>query len=138
MKNFDLLKSLYGGKTIEQEYDLYAETLYMVLTGASRADLNVESVEISRIIKILKRVLEKDYSEHDIRFAAETQLYETAPIQKYVGKASKHLTVEHRQNIIYAMLDVFEVDGYMGPLETDYFNTITEALHLTPAQILKR
>ncbi|MGB5325040.1 MAG: TerB family tellurite resistance protein [Pseudomonadales bacterium] len=136
---FGLIQALFGGGQLseEKQQDLFAETLFMVLSGATRADLNIESVEVERVKQILEKLLNREYSFAEIKLAGETELYDTAPIQKYVAKASKKLSVEQRQRILHAMVDVFHSDGRMGVLETQYFNSIAAALTLTPAQMLK-
>lgn len=138
INSFRLMKLIFNDDELlrGKQQELYAETMFMVLSGAARADLNIEMVEVNRIRDILMDKLERDFSAADIQLAGETELFETAPIQKYVARASKVLTVEQRQNILQAMLDVFESDGSMGMLETDYFNTIGEALHLKPSEML--
>ncbi|MBT8149877.1 MAG: TerB family tellurite resistance protein [Gammaproteobacteria bacterium] len=135
---FGLIQALFGGNQIseEKQQEIFAETLFMVLSGATRADLNIESVEVEKVKTILKRTLNREYSLAEIKLAGETDLLETAPIQKYVDKASKKLSVEQRQQILHAMTEVFRSDGSMGVLETDFYNKIAGALSLTPAQML--
>ena len=135
--NFGLIKSIFGGKlSSEQLQELYAETAFMVLSGAARADLHIESVEVEKIRAILSRLLGQEFSSEEIKLAGETELYATEPIQNYVAKASNKLTIEQRQSILRAMVEVFHADGNMGVLETDYFNSIATALALTPAQMV--
>ncbi|MBT8138568.1 MAG: TerB family tellurite resistance protein [Gammaproteobacteria bacterium] len=138
LSRFDLLKLIFGGEKIREDkrQALYAETMFMVLSGAARADLNIEPVELKRIHKILRNKLDQDISEHDIQLAGETELFETAPIQKYVSRASRFLTVEQRQEVLRAMIEVFLSDGVLGPLEKAYFDSIVDALHLKPSEML--
>lgn len=135
---FGLIKALFGGSQLsdEKQQELFAETMFMVLSGATRADLHIEGVEVERVKSILEKSLGREYSVAEIKLAGETELIETAPIQKYVEKASKKLSVEQRQQILHAMAEVFHSDGNMGALETEFFNTIARALSLTPAQML--
>ena len=136
--NFGLIKSIFGGGKLsdEKQQQLYSETAFMVLSGAARADLHIESIEVEAIRTILCRLLGQEFSSQEIKLAGETELYETAPIQKYVDKVSKKLSIEQRQAILGAMIEVFHADGAMGVLETDYFNSIADALSLTPAQMV--
>ncbi|MDB4824979.1 hypothetical protein OAH38_00245, partial [Pseudomonadales bacterium] len=43
---FRLMKVIFGGGKLldEKQLELYSETLFMVLSGAARADLNIEKV----------------------------------------------------------------------------------------------
>jgi len=136
---FRLMKLIFGGGKLldEKQLELYSETLFMVLSGAARADLNIEKVEVTRIRDILKNKLDRDFTEEEIQLASEVDLFETAPIQKYVAKASHILSVEQRQNVLQATLEVFMSDGHMGVLERDYFDSIVSALHLKPSEMLQ-
>ncbi|RZV49619.1 MAG: hypothetical protein EX270_12375 [Pseudomonadales bacterium] len=129
---------LGGGKLLdEKQQELFSETMFMVLSGAARADLNIEPVEVDRIRDILKRKLDREFTSQEIQLAGETELYDTAPIQKYVSRASRVLPIEQRQEILRAMIEVFLSDGRMGVLEKDYFDSIVEALHLKPSEMLQ-
>lgn len=133
--NLKILSGLMRDLSDEKLQELYSETLFMVLAGAARADLNIEAIEVKRIVKILKDRLDKDFTEAEIKLAGEAKLHDRETVRKYVGRASSQLSVSQRQEIIAAMLEVFESDGTFGPLETDYFNRISVALALTPLQI---
>ena len=137
IKNFDLVKSIFKGLSADQEQELYAEVLFMVLSGAAGADLNIEAIEAERVCKILKEQLNKDFEPSDIIVAGKTRLYESAPIEKYVRSASGKMTLEHRQAIVYSMIEVFNSDGRSGALEADYFDRIVNALDLKPSELLK-
>ncbi len=135
----DMIKSMVIGEKLspEKEKALFAELLFMVLTRASRADLNVESSEVDMIVKVLKDNLDQDFTEKDIRVAAITELYEHAPFEKYVYRLGRKLSVEYRVRILDAVAEVFASDGTIGVLEADFFNLVANSLDLTPAQIRK-
>ena len=136
--DFGLVKALFkGGKLSEEkENELFAELLYMVLTRATAADLNIESVEVQAVIKILKEQLNQDFTEKDIRVAALSDLYNIEPFERCVGKIGRKLTLVHRTSILHALVEVFKSDGGVGVLEAEYFNNVVNALQLTPAQII--
>ena len=137
--SFRLIKLVFGGGKLldEKQQELYSEIMFMVLSGAARADLNIEKVEVERIRDILKTNLDREFTAHEIELAGETELFATAPIQKYVAKASRVLSVEQRENVLRAMIEVFLSDGRMGVLEKDYFDSIVAALHLKPSEMLQ-
>ncbi|MBT8148959.1 MAG: hypothetical protein HKO71_00075 [Pseudomonadales bacterium] len=139
ISSFRLMKMILGGGKLldEKQQELFSETMFMVLSGAARADLNIEPVEVDRIRDILKRKLDREFTSQEIQLAGETELYDTAPIQKYVSRASRVLPIEQRQEILRAMIEVFLSDGRMGVLEKDYFDSIVEALHLKPSEMLQ-
>ena len=135
----NFLKSLFSDEhpAEKKQQEVYCRSLFMVLAGATRADLNVERAEVERVKQILESLLEREFSADEIQLAAETDLRDFAPIQKYIDRSSNVLSLQQRQAILYAMVEVFHSDGSMGVLETDYFNNIVNSLDLTPAQILK-
>ena len=75
---FRLMKLIFGGGKLlyEKQLELYSETLFMVLSGAARADLNIEKVEVARIRDILKNKLDRDFTEEEIQLASEVDLFE--------------------------------------------------------------
>lgn len=139
MSNYDfsLIKSVFtGGKISKKDEDqLFREVMFMVLTRASAADLHIGAVEVELIIEILKDALGIEFSEADIRIASSSSLYKTASLEKYIKKCAKGLSAERRMEVINALARLFKSDGTTGALETDFFNSIGEALGLTPAQL---
>ena len=92
MSTFSFISGIFGGDQSLSEEDqtkLFEELLFMTLSRASRSDLDISSVEVAQIQKILKEAAGIDASEQEIRTAGMSELYEVAPIEKYVAKASK-------------------------------------------------
>ena len=137
--DFGLIKSVFkgGAASTKNEDELYSELMFMVLTRASAADLHIETVEVDLIIEILQDTLKKEFSASDVRVAANTSLYESAPIDKYLKKCGKNLSVGRRLDMLDAVARLFKSDGTTGVLETDFFNNTANALGLTPAQIYR-
>lgn len=137
--DFSLIKSVFkGGKLSRRdEDDLFKELIFMVLTRASAADLNIQTVEVQLIIDILKEAIGIEFSEADIRIASNTSLYEAASLDKYIKKCSKKISAERRMDVLNALARLFKSDGTTGVLETQFFNQIGSALDLTPAQLYR-
>lgn len=139
MSNYDfsLIKSVFkdGKVGSKDEDDLFKGLIFMVLTRASAADLNIQAVEVEVIIQILRKAIGVEFSEADIRIASNSSLYEAASLEKYVKKCSKRLSAERRLDVLKALASLFKADGTVGVLETDFFNQIGSALDLTPAQL---
>ena len=135
--NFEMIAEVFAGGSItdEEQQALYTEVMFMVLSRATAADLNIESVEVDTVIGILKNRLDQDFSSRDIRVAAQTDLYTKAPFERYVVRSARKLSVEQRKEILDATVEVFKANDIVGSMEIDYFNTVADMLHMTPAQI---
>jgi len=136
MKSFLTLKHLFGVLPDDKEQELFSSLLFTILVGAAKADLNIESNETAKIASILKEKLGSDVSQADIKTAGEIDA-STQEIVKNVKAASHRLSLGSRQELLVSMVEVFRSDGSIGPLEQEYFNSIVDALDLTPAQMMQ-
>lgn len=139
MSTFSFISGIFGGDHSLSEEDqtkLFEELLFMTLSRASRSDLDISSVEVAQIQKILKDAAGIDASEQEIRTAGMSELYEVAPIEKYVAKASKGLTVAQRRTIVTSLYEVIGVDGKVSQTEADFFDNIANAVNLKPIELM--
>ncbi|NND81546.1 MAG: hypothetical protein HKN50_03885 [Gammaproteobacteria bacterium] len=139
MSTFSFLKGIFGGEqqlSAEEQGKLFEELLFLTLSRASRSDLDISEVEVTRIQKILKEVADIDASEQEIRTAGMSELYEVAPLEKYAAKAARGLSVAHRRTIVRALYDVIGADGVFSHTEAEFFDTIATAMNLRPIELL--
>ena len=139
MSTFSFITSIFGGDTSlsgEEQTKLFEEMLFLTLSRASRSDLDISQVEITRIQQILKDVAGIDASEQEIRTAGMSELYEVAPLEKYAAKAAKGLTVKQRYTIVQALYDVIGVDGKVSLTEADFFDSIASVMNLKPIEMM--
>ena len=138
IKDFSLIEKFFSDGSLpeEKEQALYAELVFMVLSRATAADLNIEAVEVDAVIAKLKELTGEDVTAQEIRVAALSKLYKFEPFERYVAKLSKNLTTEHRQSIVNALVEIFWSDGGAGPLEADFFNLVAGAIGLSPAELV--
>lgn len=115
---------------------MFEELLFLTLSRASRSDLDISEVEVAKIQQILKEAAGIDATEQEIRTAGMSELYEVAPLEKYAAKAAKGLSVAHRRTIVRALYEVIGVDGKFDHTEADFFDTIANAMHLRPIELL--
>lgn len=128
---------IFGGSDIsgDAQNELYKETLLMTLARAADADINIQAVEVDRIRDILKERTGEEFSSADIRVAARAELYAEANLKKYLASVQKKLTAKQRASVIQALGDVMRSDDTVSVLEIDFFNSVANVLHVTPAQI---
>ncbi len=129
--------NIFGGAEVsaDQQNELFKEVLLMTLARAADADINIQSVEVDRIQKILKDHTGEDFSSADIRVAARSELYAEATLRKYLGSVRKKLSDAQRSATIGALADVFRSDSNVSVLEVDFFDRVATALQVSPSQI---
>jgi uncharacterized tellurite resistance protein B-like protein len=71
----------------------------------------------------------------DIRIAARSELYAEASLVKYLHSVRDRMHNKDRVDTIHALADVFRSDQEVSVLEIDFFNSVAEALKVTPAEI---
>jgi len=139
MSTFSFLSRIFGGDqslSAEEQTKLFEELLFLTLSRASRSDLDISEVEVTKIQQILKDSAGIQASEQEIRTAGMSELYEVAPLEKYVAKASKGLTVAQRRTIVSALFELIGVDGKYSLTEAEFFDNIANAMNLKPIELM--
>jgi len=135
IKNLSHVKKFFGHvDNAEEKQELYKEMLLMTLCRGARADLTTEDAEIKTVRRILLEFTGEDVSSENVRIAAASELYEKAPINKYLSQVGPQIERSQRQSIVKALVEVFESDGKVTAAETEFFNMVVGALKLTPAE----
>ena len=65
-----------------------------------------------------------------------SELYEDAPLEKYLSKGGQQLKVTHKQSIISGLLEVVKGDDRVATAEANFFNLVADSLKLTPIQLV--
>lgn len=135
IRNLAHIKKYFShGDSPEEQHELYKEMLLMTLARATRADLVTDDSEIAIVQRVWLDVIGEEVTTKDVRIAASSELYETAPIDKYLARVGQRIGTSERQLIVKALVDVFEADGKVTASEIEFFNMVVEALKITPAQ----
>lgn len=129
--------NIFGGGDVDGDgqNELFKEVLLMTLARAADADINIQTVEVDRIREILKEHTGEDFSQADIRVAAREELYAEATLRKYLNSVRGKMNYGHRVETVHALADVFRSDHNISALEVDFFNSVAEALRVSPADI---
>lgn len=135
--NLSSILNIFKGKSHEPQNDqqLFKEVLLMTLARASHADSNVSKVEINTIQSAIKQVTGDDVEASEIRVAAGSELYEAAPLETYLGRVRDRLNVGNRVAIVRSLADVIRSDCEITSMEISFFNRVSEALRVTPAEL---
>ncbi|MGK0373580.1 MAG: putative tellurite resistance protein B-like protein [Arenicella sp.] len=135
IRNLSHIKKFFGHvDSPEEKHELYKEILLMTLARATRADLVTDNAEVEIVQKVWLDVIGEEVESKDVRIAASSELYETAPIDKYLARVGPQIEIAERQSIVKALIAVFEADGIVTASEIEFFNMVVDALKLTPAQ----
>lgn len=128
---------IFGGAEVseEQRSALFKEVLLMTLARAADADINIQSVEVTKIQKILKAKTGEDFSTADVRVAARAELYSDTTLRKYLASVRNKLTDAQRSEVIRALAEVFRSDSTVSVLEVDFYDRVAKALQVSPSQI---
>ncbi len=120
---------------VKHKQELFQEVLLMVLARATRADSNVETVEIARVREVLKQHLDMDFSDAEIRTAASSEIFETQSLERYLASATRKLDERERTIILIALASVIRSDEEIRVFELDFFDRVALALRATPSEI---
>lgn len=132
-----IFKVFGGGEpSVAEQKALGQEALMMVLSRATSADSNVKNVEVEAVQAVLKTHTGQDVSAADIRVAAASEIFESAPLRKHVAKLKNKLSIRARQEIATALLEIIHSDDLVSSREMEYFDGIAKALGLTPSQLV--
>ena len=112
------------------------DVMFMALARATSADTNIQSIEVERVIEVLKTHTGNDYSAADIRVAAQSAIFEKVSLQRYLSASAKKIAWQDRVATVNALIDVIQSDGRTSYMEINYFNDVVTALQLTPAQLV--
>jgi len=114
---------------------LFEEVLVLTLARASHADSNVSGIEVKKVRSIIARETGSDVSEADIRVAAGSELFESAPLSAYLRAATRSLKSSQRAKVLQGLLEAIGVDDHVTPGEVDFFNMVADSLRASPAEI---
>jgi uncharacterized tellurite resistance protein B-like protein len=137
LTNFESLTKLIrdGNDKDKHNKDLFREVLLMVLARATRADSNVEMVEINKVQEVLKEQLGQDISTAEIRTAASSAIFEKQSQERYLSSATRKLDEAERVVILQSLATIIRSDENIRIFELDFFDKVALALRATPSEI---
>jgi uncharacterized tellurite resistance protein B-like protein len=132
----NVLKIFGGGAPNPGEHEqLVKEVLLMTLARASSSDSNTNPVEVETVQRVLKELTGEDISVADVRVAAASEIFETAPLEKYLSSVSDALSPSDRATIARSLATVIKSDSHVTEAEVAYFNRIAASLGATAAEL---
>ena len=128
----DLITDLSAGK---DEEVLFKEVILLVLARATRADSNVESIEVEHIQKALRELTGEEFSRGDILTASSSEIYETQSLERTLANAARKLGQEKRSVILSCLADLIRADSSIRDQELEFFDQVATALKASPSEI---
>lgn len=131
--DFAKLKQLFGDAPETADVGLFRELFVLVLARATDADAYTHPAEIRMVQSVIKEELGEELSDGEIRTAALSKIYESAPLQRCLTDAAPKLSLEQRRTILTSLVRVMNADDRVSSREAEFFNMVVDALHLTAA-----
>ena len=107
--------------------------MLMTLSRTTAADSRNLDVEAETVRALLEDSPNKFYSSADIRVAANSEIYELAPLRQYLASVAGIMREADKVRTIQRLGDVIDIDGRVSAMEVYFFSDIASALALTPA-----
>ena len=132
-----VLKIFGGSEPTEIEKQaLFKELLLMTLARASSADANINPCEVETVQRVVREVTGDEVSTADIRVAAASELYESAPLEDYLAHCAAKLDTANRATVAQSLARVIKSDQRISPREITFFNGVVRALEVSPAELM--
>jgi len=137
ISNFSNILKIFGGgePTEEEKQELFKEVAVMTLARATASDTNIKPVEVETVREIIEKVIGEEVTSAEVRVQANSKLFETEPLEKYLSRAGRVLGIEDRITIARALAEVIVSDERVTSKETRFFNMVAAAFQLTPAEL---
>ena len=128
---------IFGGSelTEEEKQALVKEAALMTLARATASDSNIKKVEVETVREIVERVTGEEVSVADVRVAANSKLFESAPLERYLEDVGRKIDVADRLDIANALAEVIISDERVSSREVTFFNMVAGAFQLSPAEL---
>lgn len=131
--DFDKVKQLFGDSSVGDDADLFRELFVLVLARATHADSYTHPAEVSTVQDVIKAELGEELSGSEVRTAAASSIYESAPLHKCLAGAAAKLSMDQRRRILRGLVTVMHADDRISTREAEFFNQVVTALRLTAA-----
>lgn len=131
--DFAKLKQLFGETSETADPGLFRELFVLVLARATDADSYSHPAEIKMVQDVIREELGEELSGAEVRTAAASKIYETAPLQRCLTDAAPKLSLEQRRTILSSLVRIMEADDRVSSREAEFFNMVVDSLHLTAA-----
>ena len=124
------------GDSPEELQELFNEVVLMTLSRATSVDSNINTVEVGLVTKIVGDLTKQQVTESDVRVAANSQIYESGSLSRYLNAVSVKLSTERRIELINALATVIMADKRVTEREVFFFNMVVSDLNVQPSDLV--
>lgn len=116
--------------------DVFNEAVLMTLARATIADTNIKRIELETVQTIVKETTGEDVSLADIRVAAKSKLFESAPLDRHLVSVGKVLDLKQKISLLESVASVIKSDERVSPREIRFFNIVAQSIGITAAELM--
>jgi uncharacterized tellurite resistance protein B-like protein len=130
----DKLHAFFNGEPVANSV-LLTEALLMTLARVTSVDSNIHPCEVETVIRVIKDATGADVSAADVRVAARSELFESAPLTHYLSKLARKLDQAERAMIAHSLARVIKSDCRVSHREVEFFDDVADALKVGPSAL---
>jgi uncharacterized tellurite resistance protein B-like protein len=132
----NVFKIIAGDNLTPEHYnELKKEAVLMTLARGTSQDTEINPLEVATVRRKVEEMTGETVSDAEIRVAAHSELYETAPFKTCLSRLAAKLKPQDRALILRGLAEVLKSDSRIDALETAYFDEIAGILQVKPSQI---
>lgn len=122
--------------SVEEDEELFNETVLMTLSRATSVDSNIHPAEIGLVRDMVCALTGQDITDSDVRVAANSHIYEEGSLSRYLNAVSVRLPVERKIALINALATIIKADERITEREVFFFNMVVGDLNLRASDLL--
>ena len=130
------IRKLLASDTECDAEELFKEAMLMVLSRATNVDSNIDPVEVTTVVDIVSEVTGDIVSSADVRVAGQSELYESASLERYCESVASRISRRKRVVIAQTLAKVILVDKRVTRREVYFFNMVCNAFSLRPSDLM--
>lgn len=131
-----IFKLFQADSTKQSITDIFNEAVLMTLSRATIADTNIKHIELETVQQIVKETTGEEVSLADIRIAAKSRLFESAPLERHLVSVGKVLDLEQKISLLDSIVKVILSDERVSPREVRFLNIVADSIGVTAAEIM--
>lgn len=131
-----IFKLFQADSTKQSITDIFNEAVLMTLSRATIADTNIKHIELETVQQIVKDTTGEEVSLADIRIAAKSRLFESAPLERHLVSVGKVLNLDQKISLLDSIAKVILADERVSSREVRFFNIVADSIGVTSAEIM--
>ena len=131
-----IFKLFQADSTKQSITDIFNEAVLMTLSRATIADTNIKHIELETVQQIVKETTGEEVSLADIRIAAKSRLFESAPLERHLVSVGKVLDLDQKISLLDSIVKVILSDERVSPREVRFLNIVADSIGVTAADIM--